>query len=75
MLLTKNIQQNPALEMIMLKKLIPHLSIELRYATDNNFLNQKLYTEQAEPICENLLLRHLQRFKKSTDKRFGFENF
>lgn len=44
----KNIQQNAALEMILLKNLIPHLSIELRYAANNNFLNQKLYTKLAD---------------------------
>ena len=42
-LLQKTVQHNPAKEMVDLKKLIPDLQFDLKYAGDNNFMHKKLY--------------------------------
>jgi zinc D-Ala-D-Ala dipeptidase len=41
--LQKTVQHDPAKAMLDLKKTIPLLQFDLRYATVNNFMNQKLY--------------------------------
>lgn len=41
--LEKTVQYNPAKAMIDLRQAIPGLKFDLRYATDDNFMHQKLY--------------------------------
>jgi D-alanyl-D-alanine dipeptidase len=42
-ILQKEIEENPSKKMIDLKRLIPKINLDLRYATDDNFMHEKLY--------------------------------
>ncbi len=39
----KSVKNNPAAQLVNLKKYIPSIVFDLRYASDNNFMQQKLY--------------------------------
>src|SRR5436190_6644141 len=41
--LQQAVKKNPANQMMDLRKLIPSLMLDLRYATTNNFMHEKLY--------------------------------
>ena len=58
-ILQKEIAENPSNKMIDIKSFIPGIRLDLRYATDNNFMHQKLYppvktTFLRKPAAENL---------------------
>ena len=58
-ILQKEIDENGDNKMVDIKRFIPALKLDLRYATDNNFMHQKLYpriktTFLRKPAVENL---------------------
>ena len=58
-ILQKKIDENPDNKMVNLRKFIPQLQLDLKYATENNFMHEKLYppvktTFLRKPAAENL---------------------
>jgi zinc D-Ala-D-Ala dipeptidase len=66
----EQIRENPRKELIDLEKFIPHLVLDIRYATTNNFTGEKIY-DQAKayarlPVAESL---------KRAQEEFGRHGF
>lgn len=58
-ILQKEIDENPLKKMVDIKSFIPKIKLDLKYATDQNFMHQKLYppiktTFLRKPAAENL---------------------
>jgi D-alanyl-D-alanine dipeptidase len=58
-ILQKEIDENPLKKMVDIKSFIPQIKLDLKYATDQNFMHQKLYppvktTFLRKPAAENL---------------------
>src|SRR5260221_7130764 len=42
---TKQINDTPNLRLVEIKKYIPGIALDIRYATTNNFMHQRMYTQ------------------------------
>ena len=63
-----NVAQNPNLELVEIKKAIPSVVLDIRYATTNNFMKQVMYKQARafarKPVVEKLKLIQAELNKK-----------
>lgn len=71
----KSVKTNPDKELIELKKVIPDIKLDIRYATKNNFMQQVMYKQgrafARKPVAE--LLKKIQ--KELSKKGYGLKIF
>lgn len=60
--------QNPDKQLIELKKAIPDLQLDIRYATKNNFMKQVMYP-QARAFARKPVVLHLQKIQNELRKK------
>lgn len=61
-------KENPSLKLIEIKNQIPNIQLDIRYATNNNFMKKKMYRE-ARAFCPKIVLDSLKIIQKELEKK------
>jgi len=69
------IKTNPNNELIEIKKAIPSIKLDIRYATENNFMKQVMY-KQARAFARKPVVESLKKIQKELNKKgYGLKIF
>ncbi|WP_316827575.1 M15 family metallopeptidase [Pedobacter miscanthi] len=69
------IKSNPNNELVEIKKAIPGISLDIRYATKNNFMQQVMY-KQARAFARKPVVESLKKIQKELNKKgYGLKIF
>ncbi|KQM78258.1 D-alanyl-D-alanine dipeptidase [Pedobacter sp. Leaf216] len=70
-----SIKTNPDNELIEIKKAIPNIKLDIRYATKNNFMQQVMY-KQARAFARKPVVESLKKIQKELNKKgYGLKIF
>lgn len=64
----ENIKNNPNNELIEIKKAIPSIALDIRYATKNNFMKQRMYS-QARAFARKPVVEKLEQVQEALKKK------
>lgn len=69
------IKSNPNNELVEIKKAIPNITLDIRYATKNNFMQQVMY-KQARAFARKPVVEALKKIQKELNKKgYGLKIF
>lgn len=70
-----SIKSNPNNELVEIKKAIPNIALDIRYATKNNFMQQVMY-KQARAFARKPVVMALKKIQKELNKKgYGLKIF
>lgn len=70
-----SVKSNPNNELVEIKKAIPTIKLDIRYATKNNFMQQVMY-KQARAFARKPVVESLKRIKTALNKKgYGLKIF
>jgi len=70
-----SIQTNPGNELVEIKKAIPNIRLDIRYATKNNFMQQVMY-KQARAFARKPVVAALRKIQQELNKKgYGLKIF
>ncbi|WP_293310766.1 M15 family metallopeptidase [Pedobacter sp. UBA5917] len=70
-----SIKSNPNNELVEIKKAIPNIALDIRYATKNNFMQQVMY-KQARAFARKPVVAALKKIQKELNKKgYGLKIF
>ena len=70
-----SIKTNPDNQLIEIKKAIPNINLDIRYATKNNFMQQVMY-KQARAFARKPVIEALKKIQKELNKKgYGLKIF
>ncbi|MDQ1140903.1 hypothetical protein [Pedobacter agri] len=70
-----SVKTNPNNELVEIKKEIPNIKLDIRYATKNNFMKQVMY-KQARAFARRPVVESLKKIQKELNtKRLRTEDF
>lgn len=70
-----SVKSNPSNELIEIKKAIPNIKLDIRYATKNNFMQQVMY-KQARAFARKPVVESLKKIQKELNKKgYGLKIF
>ena len=70
-----SIKTNPNNELVEIKKAIPNIKLDIRYATKNNFMQQVMY-KQARAFARKPVVESLKKIQKELNKKgYGLKIF
>ena len=70
-----SVKSNPSNELIEIKKAIPTIKLDIRYATKNNFMQQVMY-KQARAFARKPVVESLKKIQKELNKKgYGLKIF
>lgn len=70
-----SVKSNPDNELVEIKKAIPNITLDIRYATKNNFMQQVMY-KQARAFARKPVVESLKKIQKELNKKgYGLKIF
>ena len=70
-----SVKSNPSNELVEIKKAIPNIKLDIRYATKNNFMRQVMY-KQARAFARKPVVESLKKIQKELNKKgYGLKIF
>ncbi|MFD2285162.1 D-alanyl-D-alanine dipeptidase [Pedobacter petrophilus] len=70
-----SVKTNPNNELVEIKKAIPNITLDIRYATKNNFMKQVMY-KQARAFARKPVIESLKKIQKELNKKgYGLKIF
>ena len=70
-----SVKTNPNNELVEIKKAIPNITLDIRYATKNNFMKQVMY-KQARAFARKPVVESLKKIQKELNKKgYGLKIF
>ncbi|QXU41283.1 M15 family metallopeptidase [Pedobacter sp. D749] len=70
-----SVKSNPSNELVEIKKAIPTIKLDIRYATRNNFMQQVMY-KQARAFARKPVVESLKKIQKELNKKgYGLKIF
>lgn len=70
-----SVKTNPDNELVEIKKVIPNIKLDIRYATKNNFMQQVMY-KQARAFARKPVVEALKKIQKDLNKKgYGLKIF
>ena len=70
-----SVKNNPDNELVEIKKAIPNITLDIRYATKNNFMQQVMY-KQARAFARKPVVESLKKIQKELNKKgYGLKIF
>lgn len=70
-----SVKSNPNNELVEIKKAIPNIKLDIRYATKNNFMKQVMY-KQARAFARKPVVESLKKVQKELNKKgYGLKIF
>lgn len=70
-----SVKTNPNNELVEIKKAIPNITLDIRYATKNNFMKQVMY-KQARAFARKPVVESLKKIQKALNKKgYGLKIF
>jgi len=70
-----SVKSNPSNELVEIKKAIPNIKLDIRYATKNNFMQQVMY-KQARAFARKPVVESLKKIQKELNKKgYGLKIF
>ena len=70
-----SVKTNPNNELVEIKKAIPNIKLDIRYATKNNFMQQVMY-KQARAFARKPVVESLKKIQKELNKKgYGLKIF
>ncbi|RZJ77763.1 MAG: D-alanyl-D-alanine dipeptidase, partial [Flavobacterium sp.] len=71
----EQLKTNPNYELVEIKKVIPSVVLDIRYATKNNFMQQVMYN-QARAFARKPVVDHLKKIQSILNKKgYGLKIF